>query len=153
MRRLAAAWEGTQAMGTRLDLRTTAIAACGVSGGVHAALLAVHVGSDPVLAASFGTAALLLSLAALLLAFRPELREGPALAGALFAGTLVAYLVLQADPVDFVVVVSKGVEAVGLVASLLLLRPRAAVAAPGVIVIFLLCAAFGVMVGGGHAHG
>src|SRR5829696_6262305 len=129
--------------------RTTAIAACGASGGIHAALFAVHLRTLPAYAAAFLTAALALALAALVLALRPELREGPALAAALFAGLIIAYPIFRHDPVDFVAVFSETAEAVGLVASLRLLRPREAAPVPGIVSIFLVCTALGLMLGGG----
>lgn len=137
---------------SRLNPRTTAIAACGVSAGIHAALFAVHMRGLPVHAAAFLTAALALGLAAFLLALRPDLREGPALAAALFAALIVAYPIFRHEPVDFVAVLSKSSEAVGLVASVRLLRPRPAAPVPGIVSIFLLCTALGLMLGGGHAH-
>jgi hypothetical protein len=136
-----------------MELRTLAIAACGVSGGIHAALFAVHAGELPLHAAAFLTAALLLALAGLVLARRPAAREGPLAAAALFAALIVAYPLAAHDPFDAVAGIALAVEGLGLVASLALLRPRRVRAEPGVGSIFLLCVALGLMLGGGHAHG
>jgi hypothetical protein len=136
--------------------RTVAIACCGTSAGLHAALFVVHMRSLPVYAASFLTAALLLLLAGLVLALRPDVREGPAAAAALFAGLLVAYALFRHEPFDGVAAVSKTAETVGLVASLRLARGVgfAPAPAPGVLTVLILFSAAGLMVGGGHAgHG
>ena len=136
-----------------LKLRTVAIAACGVSGGLHAALFAVHAGELPLHAAAFLTAAALLAVAGLALARRPAAREGPLAAAALFAALLLAYPLVAHEPFDAVAGIALGVEGIGLLASSALLRPRRAVAEPGIVSIFLLCVALGLMLGGGHAHG
>jgi hypothetical protein len=137
--------------------RTVAIACCGTSGGIHAALFAVHMRALPKLSASFLTAALLLGLVGIVLALRPDVREGPIAAAVLFGALLVAYPFARHEPVDFVAVVSKAVEAAGLVASLRLARMVPADAeAPSaaVLPVFLLFLAAGLMVGAGHAgHG
>jgi hypothetical protein len=136
-----------------MELRTIAIAACGVSGGLHAALFAVHAGELPAHAAAFLTAAALLTVAGLALARRPSAREGPLAATALFAALLVAYPLAAHEPFDAVAGIALGVEGIGLLAGVALLRPRRAVAEPGIVSIFLLCVALGLMLGGGHAHG
>jgi len=136
--------------------RTVAIACCGTSAGLHAALFAVHMRSLPVYAASFLTAALLLLLAGLVLALRPDVSEGPAGAALLFAGLLVAYVLFRHEPFDAVAAVAKATEATGLLASLRLLRGigLAPAPTPGIVTILILFAAAGLMVGGGHAgHG
>jgi hypothetical protein len=135
------------------DSRTIAIGACGVSAGIHAALFAVHMRELPVVSAGFLTASLLLALTALVLALRPELPLGPAAAAALFAALLAAYPLFRHEPMDFLAVASKLVEAVGLGASLRLLRVDAATPVPGLSAVFLLCAALGLMLGGGHHAG
>lgn len=136
-----------------VQLRTVAIAACGVSGGIHAALFALHADELPLHAAAFLTAALLLGLAGLVLARRPTVRDGPLAAAALFAALVLAYPLAAHEPFDAVAGIALGVEGVGLLASLALLRPRRARAEPGIVSIFLLCVALGLMLGGGHAHG
>jgi hypothetical protein len=135
-----------------IDARTGTLAACGVSAGLHGALFAVHARELPLHAAAFLTAALLLTLVGLVVAFRPEAREGPALAAALFLALLVAYPLARHEPFDAVAAVAKTVEVVGLVLALRLLRVRPVVTEPGVVVVFLICAAAGVMLGGGHGH-
>jgi hypothetical protein len=136
--------------------RTVAIACCGTSAGIHGALFAVHMRGLPVYAASFLTAALLLVLAGLVLALRPDLRKAPAATAVLFAGLLVAYAFFRHEPFDAVAAVSKATEAVGLVACLRLMRVLrlAPAPAPGALALFILFVAAGLMVGGGHAgHG
>jgi hypothetical protein len=140
------------------EARTIAIACCGTSGGIHAALFAVHMRDLPKHAAAFLTAALLLGLVGLVLALRPDATEGPVAAAVLFAALIVAYPLARHEPVDFVAVVSKAVEAIGLVAGLRLTRvsPTTAATAPSaaVLPVFLLFVAAGLMVGAGHAgHG
>ena len=136
-----------------VQLRTVAIAACGVSGGMHAALFALHAGELPLHAAAFLTAALLLAVVGLVQARRPALRDGPLAAAGLFAALVLAYPLAAHEPFDAVAGIALAVEGVGLAASLALLRPRRAVVEPGVVPIFLLCLALGLMLGGGHAHG
>ncbi len=136
--------------------RPIAIACCGTSGGLHAALFAVHLRGLPAHAAAFLTAALALALAGLVLSLRPEVREGSMLAAALFAALLVAYPLFRHEGFDAVAGVSKAVEAVGLVACLRLLRVFRITPAPepGIVTVFILFVAAGLMVGGGHAgHG
>ena len=135
-----------------IDTRTATVAACGVSAGLHGALFAVHAGELPLHAAAFLTAALLLAVVALVVAFRPDVGHGPAAAATLFLALLVAYPLARHEPFDAIAGLSKTVEVVGLVLSVRLLRLRPGVAEPGVAVVFLICAAAGIMLGGGHAH-
>jgi hypothetical protein len=135
-----------------IDTRTATLAACGASAGLHGALFAVHARELPLHSAAFLTAALLLTLAGLVLAFRPEARAGPALAAALFAALLVAYPLARHEPFDVIAGIAKGVEALGLLLSLRLLRLRPSIPEPGIVVVFLICAAAGIMLGGGHGH-
>jgi hypothetical protein len=132
--------------------RTLTVAACGTSAGLHGALAAVHARELPVHAAAFLTAALALTLTAFVLALRPELREGPGAATVLFAALLLAYPLARHEPFDTVAGIAKAVEAVGLLLAAQLLRLRSPVPEPGVGVVFLLCVAAGIMLGGGHAH-
>jgi hypothetical protein len=135
-----------------IDIRTATVAACGVSAGLHGALFAVHAGELPRHAAAFLTAALLLSGVGLVVALRPAAREGPALAAALFAALLVAYPLARHEPFDAVAAIAKAVEGVGLVLSLRLLRVASSTAEPGTFVVFAICGAAGIMLGGGHGH-
>jgi hypothetical protein len=134
-----------------------AIACCGTSAGIHGGLFAVHMRGLPVYAASFLTAALLLVLAGLVLALRPDVREATPATALIFAGLLVAYVFFKHEPFDAVAAVSKAAEAIGLVACLQLMRGIriAPVPEPGALSLFLLFVAAGLMVGGGgHAgHG
>jgi hypothetical protein len=136
--------------------RTVAVACCGTSAGIHGALFAVHMRELPVYAASFLTAALLLVLAGLVLALRPDVREAPAATAVLFAGLLVAYVFFRHEPFDTVAAVSKAAEAIGLVACLRPMRVfrYAPASEPGALTLFILFVAAGLMVGGAHAgHG
>ena len=135
-----------------VDTRTGTVAACGVSAGLHGALFAVHARELPLHAAAFLTAALLLTAVGLVVAFRPDVRQGPGTAAGLFLALLVAYPLARHEPFDAIAGISKAVEAVGLVLAVQLLRLRPAVPDPGVVVVFLVCAAAGIMLGGGHAH-
>ena len=134
------------------ETRTLVVAACGVSAGLHGALCAVHARELPLHAAAFLTASLALTLTALVLVFRSDLREGPAAAAALFAALLLAYPLARHEGFDAVAGISKTVEAAGLVLSVRLLRLRSPITEPGVAVVFLLCTAAGIMLAGGHAH-
>jgi hypothetical protein len=134
------------------ETRTLVVGACGVSAGLHGALCAVHARELPLHAAAFLTAAFALTLTALVLAFRPELGEGPVAAAALFAALLVAYPLARHEGFGAAAGISKVVEAAGLGLSVRLWRLRSPVTEPGVAVVFLLCAAGGIMLGGGHAH-
>ena len=135
-----------------IDTRTGTVAACGVSAGLHGALFAVHARELPVHAVAFLTAALLLTGVGLVVAFRPDVRSGPGSAAGLFLALLVAYPLARHEPFDVIAGISKAVEAVGLVLAVRLLRLRPGVPDPGVVVVFLVCAAAGIMLGGGHAH-
>ena len=140
-------------MAPAVPVRTAAIAACGVSGGIHAALFALHAGELPLHAAAFLTAALLLALAGVVLARRPAVREAPLGAAALFAALVLAYPLAAHEPFDAIAGIALAVEGIGLAASLALLRACRAVVEPGILSIFLVCVALGLMLGGGHGHG
>jgi hypothetical protein len=71
--------------------RAVVLAALLGTAGVHAWLVAGHAGSEPVLAAAFGTAAALALALAALLASRPDSRAVGAAAAALLAALLVGY--------------------------------------------------------------
>ena len=135
-----------------IDTRTTVLAACGVSGGVHLALFATHATSLPAYAAAFLTAALAAALAGLAVALRPQ-SEAPAGAALLFAVLLVAYALFKHEPFDFAAGLSKTVEAVGLVAALRLRRRSGELVEPAsAFAVLAVCLAAGIMLGGGHAH-
>ena len=99
--------------------RDVTLGACATSAVVHAALVPQHA-DEPVLAIAFAGAA----TAAATLAFaltRPGLRAAPILAAALLASLLVAYPVVHLvtrEHVDALDVVTKAVEAAGLLAAL-----------------------------------
>ncbi|MBD0291059.1 MAG: hypothetical protein ICV74_07375 [Thermoleophilia bacterium] len=136
-----------------MTARTTVVAACGVSAGVHLALFATHATSLPAYAAAFLSAALVLALAGLAVALRPE-SPAPLGAALLFAALLTAYALFKHEPFDFAAGLSKAVEAVGLAAALLLRRDRGEVVEPAsAFAVLAVCVAAGIMLGGGHAHG
>ncbi len=136
-----------------IDTRTTVVAACGVSAGVHGALFATHVATLPTFAAAYLGATLLLLVVGLAVAVRPE-GWAPGAAALLLAGLLVAYVVWRHEPFAFVAGLAKGVEAVGLVGALVLLRRDAALGEPAAaFAVLAVCVAAGLMLGGGHAHG
>ena len=110
-----------------IDTRTTLVAACGVSAGVHGALFATHIATLPGFAAAYLAATLLL---------------------------LVAYVVWRHEPFAFAAGLAKAVEAVGLVAAVRLTRRDAALGEPAAaFAVLAVCVAAGLMLGGGHAHG
>ncbi len=136
-----------------MTARTIVVAACGVSAGVHLALFATHATSLPAYAAAFLMAALVLALAGLAVALRPE-SPAPFGAAILFAALLAAYALFKHEPFDFAAGLSKAVEAVGLAAALLLRRDRGGVVEPAsAFAVLAVCVAAGIMLGGGHAHG
>lgn len=135
-----------------IDTRTTVVAACGVSAGVHSALFATHVATLPGFAAAYLGATLLLVVAGLAVALRPGSRA-PAAAALLLAGLLVAYVVWRHEPFGVAAGLAKGVEAVGLVGALVVLRRDAALGEPAAaFAVLAVCLAAGLMLGGGHAH-
>ena len=136
-----------------IDTRTTVVAACGVSAGLHGALFATHAGTLPAFAAAYLAATLVLVIVGLAVAVRRE-SWAPGAAAVLFAGLLVAYVVWRHEPVTVVAGLAKGVEAVGLLAAVRLLRRDAVLTEPAsAFTILGLCVAAGLMLGGGHAHG
>ena len=136
-----------------IDTRTMVVAACGVSAGVHGALFATHVATLPGFAAAYLAATLLLLVAGLAAALRPE-SWAPGAAALLFAGLLVAYVVWRHEPFAFAAGLAKAVEAVGLVGALLLLRRGSGLGEPAAaFAVLAVCIAAGLMLGGGHAHG
>jgi hypothetical protein len=145
------------------------IVACAISAGIHAALVPEHLEEGRAAGVAFGAAAVLLGGLALVLTRRP----GPlahAATGAVFLGLLVAYGLALAtglplvhpdpEPVEGLALVTKAIEAVGLLAALEAASGTAArVGRPIPLPLTFLIATFSVLValstaGGGHmGHG
>lgn len=111
------------------------ILACAISAGVHAALVPAHFREGVAPGAGFVAATLALGAAAVVLTMHPSPLALSA-SGAIFAGLIVSYVlavttglpVLHPDvePVDALAVCTKAIEAIGLVAAAVGLRPSAA---------------------------
>lgn len=104
-----------------LDLRLLVIAACGGSAGIHAGLAPHHWEESPAFGVLFVLAAVSLAAVATLLAGWPEALLPLFLAAGLFV-SLIASFVAAREPIDAIVVVTKAIEAAGLVLALLLVR-------------------------------
>ena len=106
-----------------LDLRLLVIAACGASAGVHAGLVPSHWDDSRALGVLFGLAGLGLAGVAAALAVRPNALLPVFAAAGLFASLIAAYVAAR-EPADALGVVTKTIEAAGLVLAVLLLRRR-----------------------------
>ena len=110
------------------------VLACAISAGVHGGLAPEHFSHSVATGVGFVAATVALVPITLLLARDPTSRPGLIAAALVLAGLLIAYVfavttgvpVLQPEPepVEFVAVVTKVVELVGLVAALDLLRSQ-----------------------------
>jgi hypothetical protein len=114
--------------------RDVVILACGVSAGIHAALVPGHFDEGTGAGLGFVAATASLATAAVWLTFRPTSRTALAAAAATFAGLLAAYAVAVStglpvlhtdpEPVDGLALATKAIEAAGLLAATRLLwRP------------------------------
>jgi hypothetical protein len=120
--------------------RNLVIVACAVSAGIHGALAPAHFTESAGAGIGFAVAAALLATLAVAFAWRPTVR---ALSGAaaVLAGLLASYVLAvttglpllhpEPEPVEALALVTKAVEAIGLVAAVHLLlaptpRPRGA---------------------------
>ena len=106
-----------------IDLRLLVIAACGASAGVHAGLVPDHWRDSRALGVLFGLAGLGLAAVAAALALWPEALFPLFAAAGLFASLIAAYIA-AGEPVDALGVVTKAIEASGLLLAVLLLRRR-----------------------------
>jgi hypothetical protein len=144
------------------------IVACAISAGIHAALVPEHLEEGRAAGMAFAVAAALLGGTAVLLTRRPS-AAGHAAAGAVFLGLLVAYALAlatglplvhpQREAVDGLALVTKAIEAVGVLAALDAVHgPASRAARPIPLPLTLLIATFSVLVAlsvaGGHmSHG
>jgi hypothetical protein len=141
-------------VGQWLDVRLLVIAACGLSTGIHAALVHPHWEEDErTIAVLFVLASIALTVVAAALALRPTWILPVLAAAGLFAALIVAYILLRDEPFDAIAGLSKADEAVGLLLSLLLLRARPTYPGDLAIAYFGLTFVLGFSVAaGGHAH-
>ena len=108
-------------MGPWLDLRLLVIAACGASAGIHAGLAPHHWEESRAFGVLFVLAAIALAAVATAIAGWPEALFPLFAAAGLFA-SLIAAFVAADEPVDALAVVTKAIEAAGLVLALVLVR-------------------------------
>jgi hypothetical protein len=118
--------------------RDLLIIPCGVSAGIHAALVPEHLRESTAAGGGFIAATVLLSALVIALTFRSDPRPAAAAAALTFAGLLVSYALAvwhglpvlhpETEPVDALALTTKAIEAVGLVVAANLvgcLRPAA----------------------------
>ena len=119
----------------RLDV---VILACAISAGIHGALVPAHLDESAAAGWAFAVSAAILAVLAVELTRRPSARLPLVLAASTLAGLLAAYplavttglplLHPEREPVDGLALVTKAIEAVGLLAAWSLLRGERAVA-------------------------
>ena len=133
--------------------RELLLGAVAVSAGVHGGLIPGHVGESRLLGAAFAAAVVSLAATAVGLWRRPESVWPARAAAVVFAGAIGAYVVTRAaEPVDALGVVTKLVEAVGLVLALTLPQGlRGGPRIPGIAWLYVLLAAGGLLAAA-HAH-
>lgn len=108
-------------MGGWADVRLLVIAACGASAGVHAGLVGEHWRDSAVYGVLFALAALSLAGNATALTVWPGAQLPVFLSAGLFGSLIVAWIAAR-EPVDALAVVTKTIEATGLVLVLRLVR-------------------------------
>jgi hypothetical protein len=108
-------------VGPWLDLRLLVIAACGASAGIHAGLAPHHWEESRAFGVLFVLAAIALAAVATAIAGWPEALFPLFAAAGLFA-SLIAAFVAADEPVDALAVITKAIEAAGLVLALVLVR-------------------------------
>ena len=134
--------------------RDIAIGALTVSAVVHAALVPQHASEEPLLAAAFA-AAVVASVPVAYALTRPEWRLGRLLAAVLLVGLLMAYPVVHfvnGEPVQRLDVMTKAVEAIGLLAVLRADDDEGPSLVPVAVIAGFLLAFLLLSVSGGHAH-
>ena len=112
--------------------RDALILVCAISAGIHAALTPDHFSEGTGAGLGFLVATVLLAALAVVLTLRPQGTAATATAGVVLAGLIVSYAlaitpglpILQPapEPLDGVALVTKAVEAVGLLAAAHLVR-------------------------------
>lgn len=112
--------------------RDLVILACAISAGIHGALARAHFGESTGAGLGFVAATVTLAALALALTLRPAGSFAPAGAAAVFGGLLVGYALATTtglpllhpdpEPLDGLVLTTKAIEAVGLLAASNLLR-------------------------------
>jgi hypothetical protein len=118
--------------------RDLLIVTCGVSAGIHGALVPEHLRESAAAGGGFIAATVLLAALVVALTFRSDPRPAAAAAALTLAGLLVSYALVvwhglpvlhpETEPVDALALATKAIEGVGLVlaASLVGRRHRAA---------------------------
>ena len=112
--------------------RDVLVVACAISAGIHAALVPEHLAEAAGAGLGFLVSAAVLAALVVVLTRRPESTAAVGTAAATLAGLLVAYALAvttgvpvlrpEAEPLDGLALVTKAVEAVGLLAALHLHR-------------------------------
>jgi hypothetical protein len=134
--------DGSRIKAKRIDVRRDVVVlACAISAGIHGALIPLHFTDGR--GAGLGFVAATVALAALVVGVTLRPASALALSGAaaVFAGLLASYVLAtttglpvlhpEREPIDGLALVTKGIEAVGLLAaSSLIRRPLVAVALP-----------------------
>ena len=118
--------------------RDVVILACAISAGIHGALVPEHLDESAAAGRAFASSTVILAVLVLALTRRPAARAPLLLAAATLAGLLVAYALAittglpllhpEPEPVEGLALVTKAIEAAGLVAAWSLLRGERAVA-------------------------
>jgi hypothetical protein len=117
--------------------RDVVVGACAVSAGIHGALAPDHFAEGTAAGLGFAAAAVLLFSLAAVVTWRPASGAGIAGAVAVFAGLIGSYVAAatsglpvlhpEAEPVGGLALLTKAIEAVGLLAALDLLRQKGTV--------------------------
>jgi len=118
--------------------RDVVILACAISAGIHGALVPAHLHESTAAGWAFAVATAILGALAIALTRRQAARAPLALAAAALIGLLAAYVLTvtaglpllhaKPEPVDGLAVVTKAIEAAGLIAAWSLLHGERAVA-------------------------
>jgi hypothetical protein len=137
-----------------LDLRLLLIAACGASAGIHAGLAPHHWEESRAFGVLFVLAAVGLAGVAVALAGWPEALFPLFAAAGLFASLIAAFVAAE-EPVDALVVVTKAIEAAGLVLAVVLMRRPPSRPSDLALAYFGLAfvLAFTIAASTGHGHG
>ena len=115
--------------------RDVLIVVCAISAGIHGALTPDHLSEGTGAGLGFLVATVLLAALAVVLTLRPQVTAAPATAGAVLTGLIVSYALAittglpvlhpEPEPLDGLALVTKAIEAVGLLAAAHVVRgPR-----------------------------